>query len=136
MFERIRHGGRIKHFDTVRLRKHGTPIHVSMTVSPIRDQRGNIVGVSHISRDMTESRKLEEQLRETQKAESLGVLAGGLAHDFNNLLTGVMGNASLVMEEAAGRPSRARIASPKCSRQASAPPCSSGRCWPTPGRAG
>ncbi len=97
--ERIRHGGRIKHFDTVRLRKHGTPIHVSMTVSPIRDQRGNVVGVSHISRDVTESRKLEEQLRETQKAESLGVLAGGLAHDFNNLLTGVMGNASLVMEE-------------------------------------
>ena len=99
VIERIRQGGRIKHFDSVRLRKDGSPIHVSMTVSPIRDQRGNVVGVSHISRDVTESRKLEDQLRETQRVESLGVLAGGLAHDFNNLLTGVMGNASMVMEE-------------------------------------
>jgi PAS domain S-box-containing protein len=98
MIQRITHGGRVKHFETIRLRKSGEPIHVSLSISPIRDPRGNIVGVSHISRDITERKQLEEQIRQTQKLESLGVLAGGLAHDFNNLLTGIMGNASLALE--------------------------------------
>jgi PAS domain S-box-containing protein len=111
IIERIRHGGRVKHFETVRVRKEGTPIQVSLTISPIRDPKGNIGGVSHISRDISEQKVLEEQLRQTQKLDSLGVLAGGLAHDFNNLLTGVMGNASLAMDELAEHnPARGRIA--------------------------
>jgi PAS domain S-box-containing protein len=99
IMERIRSGGRVKHFETVRLRKDGAPIDVSLTVSPIRDPHGNITGASHIARDITERKRLEEQFRETQKLESLGVLAGGLAHDFNNLLTGIMGNTSLAMAD-------------------------------------
>jgi two-component system CheB/CheR fusion protein len=99
IMERIRAGGRVKHFETVRVRKDGSRIHVSITVSPMRDAAGAIIGASHIARDITERKDFEEQLRQTQKLESLGVLAGGLAHDFNNLLTGIMGNASLAMDE-------------------------------------
>jgi signal transduction histidine kinase len=55
-------------------------------------------GVSAFVSDFTLRRRLEEQIRETAKLESLGVLAGGVAHDFNNLLVGIMGNASLALE--------------------------------------
>jgi PAS domain S-box-containing protein len=99
ILETIQHGGRLKNFETVRVRKDGKLIHVSLTVSPVRGVDGSIIGVSHIARDITERKQFEEQLRQTQKLESLGVLTGGLAHDFNNLLTGIMGNASLAMDE-------------------------------------
>lgn len=91
--------GRVKHFETMRACKGGKLIHVSLTISPIWDNAGNVVGASHIARDITGRKEFEEQLRQTQKLESLGVLAGGLAHDFNNLLTGIMGNASLALDD-------------------------------------
>jgi PAS domain S-box-containing protein len=95
----IRQGAAAQHFETVRKRKDGRAIQVSLTISPVRDGKGAVTGASHIARDITERRQFEQQLRETQKLESLGVLAGGLAHDFNNLLTGIMGNASLVTDD-------------------------------------
>jgi PAS domain S-box-containing protein len=97
--ERIRGGGGVKHFETVRLRKNGQPIPVSLTISPVYDEAGRVVGASQIGRDISEQKQIEEQLRQTQKLESLGVLAGGIAHDFNNLLTGIMGNASLALQD-------------------------------------
>jgi PAS domain S-box-containing protein len=100
IIERIRYGGKVNHFETVRIRKDGTHINVSLTISPIYDESGKVAGASHIARDITEQKRMEEQMRQTQKLESLGVLAGGLAHDFNNLLTGIMGNASLALEDA------------------------------------
>jgi DNA-binding response OmpR family regulator len=56
-------------------------------------------GVICIVRDVTERNRIEENLRFTQKLESVGLLAGGIAHDFNNLLTGILGNASLALDE-------------------------------------
>ncbi len=56
-------------------------------------------GLAVFGRDVTERRRFNERLQQTQKLESLGVLAGGIAHDFNNLLTGIMGNASIVLED-------------------------------------
>src|SRR5258705_212898 len=98
ILERIGRGERVEHFETVRRRKNAERIDVSLTISPIRDASDRIIAASHVARNITERKRLDEQLRHTQKLESLGVLAGGVAHDFNNLLTGILGNTSLALE--------------------------------------
>jgi len=110
ILDRIGRGERVEHFETVRRRKSGDLIEVSLTISPIRDNTGRIISASHVARDITERKHLDEQLRHTQKLESLGLLAGGVAHDFNNLLTGILGNTSLVLEMlSADHPTRAML---------------------------
>jgi len=98
ILDRLKRGERVEHFETIRRRKGGDFINVSLTISPIHGTGREIIGVSHIARDITERKRLDDQLRHTQKLESLGVLAGGIAHDFNNLLTGILGNTSLALE--------------------------------------
>jgi two-component system, cell cycle sensor histidine kinase and response regulator CckA len=83
-------------YDTVRMRKDGKQIKVALTVSPIRDSHGAVVGASTIARDITERHRLEQQLHQSQKMEAVGLLAGGVAHDFNNLLGVIVGYAYLV----------------------------------------
>ena len=139
---RVRRGERVQQYETVRIRRDGAPINVSLTISSIRDPKGNIIGASKIARNITgrkraeeallkarddlvqanvqlekrvqertleleqahtalvreieEEKKLEEQLRQSQKMESLGTLAGGIAHEFNNILNIISGCAQLI----------------------------------------
>ncbi len=79
-------------------RKDNSQVRMSSRWAVRRDGAGRSVGFLEINTDITEKRRIEEQLRHTQKLESLGVLAGGVAHDFNNLLTGILGNASLALD--------------------------------------
>jgi PAS domain S-box-containing protein len=81
------------------------PAYFNYICCPWRDGDGSVAGVMTLGIDVTEQVRIrramqatEEQLRETAKLESLGVLAGGIAHDFNNLLVGIIGNASLALE--------------------------------------
>ena len=86
ILEKIRRGEDVEYFESVRITKSGQHLNVSISVSPIHDSDGTIVGASAIARNVTTQKRTEEQLRQAQKMEAVGRLAGGIAHDFNNIL--------------------------------------------------
>jgi PAS domain S-box-containing protein len=85
----------------------GSPVMVWLSASMIRDAEGRPVAMIGITKDVSEQKRVEEELIKTQKLESIGVLAGGLAHDFNNLLTIILGNLDLARLFAGAIPSAA-----------------------------
>lgn len=85
-------------------RRDGKWAHVVDRGTVLRDEEGNAVRMVGGITDITERLSLEEQLRQSQRLESVGHLTGGIAHDFNNLLTVVLGNAEFLIEELAGNP--------------------------------
>jgi PAS domain S-box-containing protein len=96
ILSKVRRGEPVHNLETVRIHKQGRPIQVSLTISPVRNATGEIIGVSHVARNITETKQLREKLEATQKMEALGRLAGGVAHDFNNLLTVITGYGALL----------------------------------------
>jgi PAS domain S-box-containing protein len=144
ILDRIHRGEPIEHYETIRRRKDGTLLDISLSVSPIRDAEGKIIGASKIARNIThrkqietellktkdalaksneelekrvkdrtldlelansalrqeteDHKKLQKQLWQAQKMESIGTLAGGVAHDFNNILNIIKGYAGFIRQ--------------------------------------
>jgi len=90
ILRKIRAGERIEHYETTRVRKDGERIQVSVTISPIRDESGRIIGASKIARDISDRKRLERLLIEAEKLAVNGRMAASIAHEINNPLESLM----------------------------------------------
>jgi PAS domain S-box-containing protein len=87
---KIRRGEKVEHFETVRVTKSGERLDVSLTISPVRDATGRVIGAAKIARDVGQRKRAEEALRTSEKLASVGRLAATVAHEINNPLAAVV----------------------------------------------
>jgi PAS domain S-box-containing protein len=90
IIENIRAGRSVEHFDTVRRARDGNLLEVSVTISPVRDEQGQVVGASKILRNISDRKKLEKSLLQAEKIAATGRMAATIAHEVNNPLEAVM----------------------------------------------
>ena len=95
-FRRILKGEHVEFPNTIRLHKDGTRLDVSISIFPIRNSVGEVLGAAGFTRDISAKLRMEEQLRQAQKMDAVGRLAGGIAHDFNNLLAAIRVHCELL----------------------------------------
>ncbi len=96
IIRKLRNGERIHHFETRRLRKNGEVFDVSLTVSPVRDDSGQVIGASKIVRDISDRKATEAALMDKEKLAATGRLAASLAHEVNNPLAAITNLAYLI----------------------------------------
>lgn len=100
VLEKIRSGERVFHYETLRRHKDGSDIAVSLTVTPVRNAAGAVIGASKVARDITATRQAEEALRNTDKLALAGRLAASIAHEINNPLEAITNLLYLIEHEA------------------------------------
>ena len=103
--DRLKRGEKISHFETIRLRKDGSRVSISLSLSPIRDKKGKIVGTAAVGGDITEQKANQARINRAQRLEGLATLATGIAHKFNNINT-VVGSYLQLIRSGAGISSR------------------------------
>lgn len=89
ILSKIRRGEKIDHFETIRLHKNGERIEVSLTISPVKNESGKVIGAAKIIRNITETNKIERALQTTEKLAAAGRMAATVAHEINNPLEAV-----------------------------------------------
>jgi signal transduction histidine kinase len=99
IIDNIRAGRRVEHFDTVRRTKDGSLLDVSVTISPVKDEQGHVVGASKILRSISDRKKLERSLLQAEKIAATGRMAATIAHEVNNPLEAVMNLLYLLREK-------------------------------------
>ncbi|MGB0124666.1 MAG: PAS domain S-box protein [Silvibacterium sp.] len=97
---KIQNGERIGHFETVRLTKKGERLDVSLTISPVRDDSGKIVGASKILRDISMRKEMEKSILQSEKIAATGRMAATIAHEINNPLEAVVNLLFLAQQTA------------------------------------
>lgn len=98
ILRKMRAGERIEHFETRRRRKDGQILDISLTISPIRDTSGHIVGISKIARDITDRKQAEAALIESERLATIGRMAASIAHEVNNPLEAILNLGYLLVE--------------------------------------
>ena len=99
ILDRVGRGERVDHYETVGVMKNGRRINVSVTVSPIRDAAGKVVGASSIARDMTHRKEAEAATREQATLRYVASLAAAAAHEINNPLAVILGYTQLLADK-------------------------------------
>jgi len=99
ILRKMRAGERIEHFETRRRRKDGRLVDISLTISPIRDSSGRVIGISKIARSISERKQTEAALIESERLASIGRMAASIAHEVNNPLEAILNLSYLLAED-------------------------------------
>jgi PAS domain S-box-containing protein len=99
ILRKLRAGERIDHYETTRVKKNGDPIEVSVTISPIRNHEGRVIGASKIARDISDRKHMEKVLIQSEKLAATGRMAATIAHEVNNPLESLMNLIYLARED-------------------------------------